>query len=281
MDKPNDPSNDPTRINVKAFEQIDDAANVQDYIHILDVFDSLDGIQRLKKAAIERCRIKPGLSVLDSGCGIGLETLRLARLVAPSGKVTGLDYSLKFLDEAKRRAAGLNLPVTYQQGDAQQLPFSSRTFDVSRSERLFPYLSDPRQALTELIRVTKPGGSVYLIEPDFETVTINLSDRSLVRNVLHFDCDHHAKNGWIGRELPGLFKSCGLIDVAVEADVVVFDPAGFSPYFVEIGRAAAQYHIITADELKGWEDEIRRLLAANELFATISYFMVAGKVREG
>ncbi|SLM49220.1 Methyltransferase type 11 [Nitrospira japonica] len=278
---PSDPSRDQTRINVKAFEQIDEAANVQDYIRILDVFDSLDGIQRLKKAAIDRCRIRPGLSVLDNGCGIGLETIRLARLVAPSGKVTGLDYSLKFLDEARRRASRLELPATYQQGDAQQLPFSSRTFDVSRSERLFPYLIDPKQALTELIRVTKPGGFVSLIEPDFETVTINLSDRGLVRKVLHFDCDHHTKNGWIGRELPRLFKSCGLIDVAVEADVVVFEPAGFSPYFVEIGRAAAQNQVITAQELTGWEEEIRQLLAANELFATISYFMVAGKVREG
>lgn len=280
MGELNDPSNDPTRINVKAFEQIDDAANVQDYIHILDVFDALDGIQRLKKAAIDRCRIGPGLAVLDNGCGIGLETIKLAKLVAPSGNVIGLDRSLKFLDEAQRRAAGLGLPITYRQGDAQQLPFSNRTFDVSRSERLFPYLSDPRQALTELIRVTKPGGFVYLIEPDFETVTINLADRNVVRKVLHFDCDHHTKNGWIGRELPRLFKSCGLIDVEVEAVVVVFEPVSFSSYFVEIGRAAARNQVITAQELKEWEDEIRRLLAVNELFCTISYFMAVGLVQE-
>ncbi|BFU96705.1 MAG: Methyltransferase type 11 [Nitrospira sp.] len=278
---PDDPSTNPGRINVKAFEQIDATANVQDYVHILDVFDSLDGIQRLKKAAIERGRIRPGLSVLDNGCGVGLETIKLARLVAPSGQVTGLDYSRKFLDEAQRRAAGLNLPITYRQGDAQQLPFSNGTFDVSRSERLFPYLSDPRQALTELIRVTKPDGYIYLIEPDFETVTINLTDRSLVRKVLHYDCDHHTKNGWIGRELPGLFKSCGLLDIAVEASVVVFEPEGFGAYFLEIGRAAAQSQVITAQELKRWEDDIHGLHDAHELFCTISYFMVAGRLREG
>lgn len=276
---PDDSSADPSRITVKAFEQIDEAANVQDYVHILDVFNSLDGIQRLKKAAIERCRIRQGLSVLDNGCGVGLETVRLARLVAPLGQVTGLDYSRKFLDVAQRRAAGLDLPITYRQGDAQQLPFPNATFDVSRSERLFPYLSDPRQGLTELIRVTKPAGYVYLIEPDFETVTINLSDRSLVRKVLHYDCDHHTKNGWIGRELPRLFKSCGLVDIAVEASVVVFEPESFSAYFQEIGRAAAQNHVIDAQELKRWADEIDRLRDGHELFATISYFMVVGRVR--
>ncbi|MDF0644420.1 MAG: methyltransferase domain-containing protein [Nitrospira sp.] len=276
-----DPSTDPGRINVTAFEQIDAAANVQDYVHILDVFDRLEGIQRLKKAAIERCRIRPGLSVLDSGCGIGLETVKLAGLVAPSGQVVGLDYSRKFLDVAQRRGAGLDLPITYRQGDAQQLPFPNAAFDVSRSERLFPYLSDPQRALTELIRVTKPAGWVYLIEPDFETVTINLSDRSLVRKVLHYDCDHHTKNGWIGRELPRLFKSSGLVDVAVEASVVVFEPESFSAYFLEIGRAAASNQVITATGLKQWEDDIHRLRDAHELFCTISYFMVAGRVREG
>lgn len=276
------PKTDPDdlrRVNVKAFEQIDEAANVQDYVHILDVFDALAGIQRLKKIAIERCRIQSGMSVLDSGCGIGLETVKLAKLVAPSGRVTGLDWSRKFLDEAQRRAAALNLPITYQQGDAQHLPFSDNTFDVSRSERLLPYLGDPRKALSELIRVTKRGGTVYLIEPDFETVTINMSDRSLVRKVLHFDCDHHTKNGWIGRELPGLFKSCGLVDVSVEADVVVFEPKSFSAYFLEIGRAASQNHVITPLELKRWEEDIRRLLAADELFCTISYFLVVGRAR--
>lgn len=78
-------------INVKAFERIDDAETVQDYIHILDVFDGLAGIQRLKHAAIEQCRLGPGLSVLDAGCGTGLETIRLAKLVAPSGTVLGID----------------------------------------------------------------------------------------------------------------------------------------------------------------------------------------------
>jgi ubiquinone/menaquinone biosynthesis C-methylase UbiE len=52
--------------------------------------------------------------VLDSGCGAGLETVRLARLVAPSGKVTGIDTSQAFLAEARKRAEGLRLPIEYR-----------------------------------------------------------------------------------------------------------------------------------------------------------------------
>lgn len=268
-------------INVKAFERIDDAEIVQDYIHILDVFDGLAGIQRLKRAAIEQCRLRPGLSVLDAGCGTGLETIRLAKLVAPSGTVVGIDASEKFLGEARRRAADLGLPIDYRQADAQHLPFPEKTFDVARAERLFPYLADPNRAFSELVRVTKPGGAVALIEPDFETVTINLGDRSLVRKVFHFDCDHNTKNGWIGRELPRLFKAHGLVDIAVEAGVVIFEPESFSVYFLEIGRAAFEQQVITAGELEQWQQEIHRLLSRDELFCTISYFMTVGRVPGG
>ena len=52
-----EPTADSSGINVKAFERIDEADSVQDYIHILDIFDGLAGIKRLKQLAIEQCRV--------------------------------------------------------------------------------------------------------------------------------------------------------------------------------------------------------------------------------
>ncbi|MGD9893099.1 MAG: methyltransferase domain-containing protein [Dehalococcoidia bacterium] len=265
-------------INVKTFEEVDDASKVQDYIRILDDFDRLSGIQTLKKAAIERCQIRPGMSVLDVGCGTGLETVRLARLVAPSGHVTGVDLSDDLLAEARRRASGLGLPIDYRQGNAEQLPLPDHAFDIARAERLLLYLDDPAKAVAELVRVTKPNGIVYVIEPDFETVTINLDDRSVVRKVLHFDCDNDTKDGWIGRQLPRMFRAAGLIDVVVETGVVIFDSQEFSSYFLEIGRAALQNTVITATEHQYWQSGIEDLLSRDELFCTITYFMVLGRV---
>ena len=213
---------DATGIDVKSFEAMDASKELQAYINILDVFDGLPGIQALKKAAIERCQIREGMWRLDAGCGTGLETVRLARLVGSSGKVIGLDVSRKLLAEASRRVQGSRLPIEYREGDVQQLPFPDNYFDVARAERLFLYLTDPRKALAELVRVTKTDGVVYVIEPDFETQTINLSDRGLVRKIFQFDCDHETRNGWSGRELPQLFKACGLVDTDVETGVVIY-----------------------------------------------------------
>jgi ubiquinone/menaquinone biosynthesis C-methylase UbiE len=272
--------NDATGIDVKSFEAIDASKELQAYINILDVFDRLPGIQTLKKAAIERCHIREGMSILDAGCGTGLETMRLARLVGSSGSVIGLDASRNLLAEASRRAQGSRLPIEYREGDVQQLPFPDNYFDVARAERLFLYLTDPRQALADLVRVTKSDGIVYVIEPDFETQTINLSDRGLVRKVLQFDCDHETRNGWIGRELPKLFKACGLVDIDVETSVVIYDPRSFSPYFLETARSAFQNGVITTDELKAWQGEIHSLLDHAELFCTISYFAVVGHLHK-
>lgn len=268
----------PEGINVKVFEDVDDSEASRSYIDILDKFDALPGIQVLKQGAIERCRLREGMSVLDSGCGAGLETVRLARLVAPSGKVTGLDASQAFLAEARKRAGDLRLPIEYRQGDAQRLPFADRSFDVARAERLLLYLQEPATALAELARVTRNKGSVYVIEPDFETVTINLGNRALVRKVLNFDCDKDTRNGWIGRELPGMFAAAGLVDVEVQAGVVVFEPVAFSPYFLEIGALAHEAGVITADELAEWQGEIGDLLKRDQLFCTITYFTIFGRV---
>jgi SAM-dependent methyltransferase len=216
--------------------------------------------------------------VLDSGCGAGLETVRLARLVAPSGKVTGIDTSQAFLAEARKRAEGLRLPIEYRQGDAQRLPFADRSFDIARAERLFLYLQEPATALAELARVTKNQGSVYVIEPDFETVTIDVGNRGLVRKVLNFDCDKDTRNCWIGRELPGMFEDAGLVDIEAQTGVVLFEPVAFSPYFLEIGALAHDAGVITAEELAEWQGEIRDLLKRDRLFCTITYFMIFGRV---
>jgi hypothetical protein len=114
--------------------------------------------------------------------------------------------------------------------------------------------------------------------PDFETVTINVGDRDLVRKILRFDCDHDTRNGWIGRELPSLLEASALTDVDVQTGVVVFEPRSFSPYFLEIGHSAFRNHVISASELRRWQGEIHRLLGRDELFCTTTYFPVIGRL---
>jgi hypothetical protein len=65
----------------------------------------------------------------------------------------------------------------------------------------------------------------------------------------------------------------------VEAGVVIYEPRGFAPYFPETAHAAFRYGVIVEGELQKWRDGIRRLLDRENLFCTISYFMVMGRTQ--
>jgi SAM-dependent methyltransferase len=93
---------------------------------------------------------------LDSGTGAGTLALALAPLV---GEVVGVDLVPELL-EAARREAPAN--ATFVDGDATALPFESFTFDLACSRRTLHHVNRPELALSELARVTRPGGRVFV-----------------------------------------------------------------------------------------------------------------------
>src|SRR4051812_28523477 len=88
------------------------------------------------RALIEHAALRAGETVIDIGCGAGAVSLELARRVAPTGRVTGLDISPPLVGEANRRAAALvpKLPVQFELGDAARVSVSAAPVDclVSR-----------------------------------------------------------------------------------------------------------------------------------------------------
>jgi SAM-dependent methyltransferase len=94
--------------------------------------------------------------VLDSGTGAGTLALALAPLV---GEVVGVDVVPELL-EAARRDAPAN--ATFVEGDATALPFESFTFDIACSRRTLHHVNRPELAFSELVRVARPGGRVFV-----------------------------------------------------------------------------------------------------------------------
>lgn len=245
--------------------------DVHEYVAALEALDQLREFQQLKTLA--RAGVGPGKAVLDVGCGFGLESVRLARLVQPGGHVVGLDHSIAFVEEARRRAAAAGIDVAFDAGDAQALPFAAASFDVARAERVLVYIADPEKALSELHRVTRPGGTIALIEPDFDTNSINLSDRAMTRRVLAHESASGVVNGWLVRELAAMLRRAGFRDVHIDTRIVLFTPETAFGYFGQMGRAAAEAGVISATEAARWQAELEANYHANHLFATISYYL--------
>jgi ubiquinone/menaquinone biosynthesis C-methylase UbiE len=138
----------------------------------------------------------------------------LAQIVGLSGKVVGVDNSQTMLDEASKRSEGLDYVGEFHLGDIHHLPFADATFDGCRTERVLIHSNDPAQALREMVRVIRPGGLVVVVEPDLDSVITTASNHELARKMTQWRCDS-VRNGWIGRQLPGLFHQCGLTDIRI------------------------------------------------------------------
>ena len=109
---------------------------------------------------VELCRIGEGKHVLDVGCGIGTTACHLAKRYGC--RVAGVDISEKMIDWSSERAKreGVDDRVKFMVADGQNLPFEDDLFDVVICESVNAFIEDKRRAVSEYVRVTRPGGYV-------------------------------------------------------------------------------------------------------------------------
>ena len=107
--------------------------------------------------------------ILDVGCGTGEISSRLAALF-PTARVTGIDVIDGHLALARARYATLGERVKFQHGDAFELPFAARSFDLVVCRHMLQAVPNPERVIAEMVRVTKPGGHVHLLVEDYDMI---------------------------------------------------------------------------------------------------------------
>jgi SAM-dependent methyltransferase len=107
----------------------------------------------------QRLGIKPRTRLLDVGCGAG----QLALIAARAGaNVTGCDISTNWLEQARARAAAEGLEATFEEGDAESLPYEDGQFDAVVSLVGAMFAPRPLRVAAELTRVCRPGGLIAM-----------------------------------------------------------------------------------------------------------------------
>jgi ubiquinone/menaquinone biosynthesis C-methylase UbiE len=131
-----------------------------------DTFSSRGTFRKLRQRIINLACIQPGEQVLDVGCGTGTLAMEAARRVGRAGRVAGVDPGTQQIARARAKAARRNIPVAFQIGVIEQLPFPDQTFDVVFSTLMMHHLPAPlkRQGLAEIARVLKPGGRLVITD---------------------------------------------------------------------------------------------------------------------
>jgi demethylmenaquinone methyltransferase/2-methoxy-6-polyprenyl-1,4-benzoquinol methylase len=129
---------------------------------IAPVYDAMNrtmtaGLDQRWRRATARAVVHPGDSVLDACCGTGDLAVAAAR---EGGRVTGLDFSERMLERARRKAPALE----WVEGDLLALPFADGSFDAATVGFGVRNVEDLALGLAELRRVLRPGGRVGVLE---------------------------------------------------------------------------------------------------------------------
>ena len=109
--------------------------------------------------------IQEGETVLDIGCGGGVDIFMAAIMVGPSGNAVGVDMTPEMLAKARKNLQDLPLNnVSLQRASAEDLPFPDQTFEVVISNGVFNLIPDKAKALAEVLRILKPRGRLMLAD---------------------------------------------------------------------------------------------------------------------
>ena len=202
-------------------------------------------------------RLKPGLRVLDFGCGPGTLSVGLAKAVEP-GEMHGIDMEASQIDMARSAAdAGGHTNATFQVGNALELPFEDNYFDIAHCHTVLMHIPDTQGVLAEVKRVLKPGGIIAsrelfggscFLEPnreEFDTAW------QVFLSLLGANGGHPE----MGKELKNAFLEAGFTDIQATLSFDSFGSAediAFLHNFIgswffmpEVVAAAIQYGLAT------------------------------------
>lgn len=195
---------------------------------ILEGRGQAPGYLRIVRNVLQEVALRPGEKVLEAGCGSGIIARWLAQHTQRAHPITAVDINRYLLSEANTlvRKGGLQDIITLQEGNAEALPFGENSFDVALSVTVMEE-GDADGMLTELVRVTKPGGRVAaIVRGDDCPALLTLPLRAEVhakaaRAVAAGVVDRGCADGSLYRR----FHAAGLIQIQRLPQFAVYDDA--------------------------------------------------------
>lgn len=174
--------------------------------------------------------LRPGMAVLDVGCGTGAITVGIAEAVGPSGRVVGIDRDPTLLARARARP-GLPVQLGFEEGDVLALDRTDR-FDVATAARVLQWIAEPLPAIRRMRNVVRRGGLVVLLDYSHADLVWEPEPPAAARRFYDAFLAWRVANRWdnrMGDRLADLCGAAGLHDVRLlnEDEAAIRGEPGF------------------------------------------------------
>lgn len=213
-------------------------------------------------------KLRPGMRVLDFGCGPGTISLGLAETVAP-GELHGVDMEESQVEMAVAAArAGGHENASFRTGDVTDLPFEDDSFDAVHCNAVLMHVPDTEAALAEAMRVLKSGGLVSAQELITDSSFLEPTFGNLDGAWTTFAKLLAGNGGYpqMGKEVKAVLQKAGFADVEAHAFFELFHTDADRTFFhgfirqwffsPEVLTAAAKHGLATEQELDGWRSSL-------------------------
>jgi len=228
--------------------------------------------------------IRPESEVLCVGCGPG-SILRAVSAFHPTIRATGIDISQRRIEQARERS--VEYPnLQFFCGNATEMQFARRTFDVVMTRMLLQYLSQKEKAVAEMVRVAKPGATVLLQDLDGQLIW-HYPEDTVITNAVAQVTGALAESGFdplVGRKLFWLAQKAGLEEIEVDVEpyhlvVGEIDPTSSQQWKLKLEIARPSMVRALGSE-KEADEQIRRFMDYLSRPDTLTYsnvFTITGK----
>jgi SAM-dependent methyltransferase len=179
---------------------------------------------------LDHLKIKSGSRAIDLGCGpLGILPL-LSERVGPRGEVLGLEWESRFVEIAKKLLAERKLQnVQVTVGDATATGLPKHSFQFVHERLLLIVVPEPMRVISEMVRLTEPGGIVAVEEVDLDTWICEPSHPAWTRLFAAFETVYcrDGKDVRLGKRLPGMLRAAGLDNIGCKAHARLNGPGDF------------------------------------------------------
>jgi SAM-dependent methyltransferase len=243
---------------------------------ILEGRGQAPGYLRIVRNVMQEVALRPGEKVLDAGCGSGVIARWLAQQTQRAHPITAVDVNRYLLREAGNlvRGDGWHDVITLREGNAEALPFGENSFDVALSVTVMEE-GDADRMLTELVRVTRPGGRIAAIVrgddcPALLTLPLRAevhakAARAVAAGVVERGC----ADGSLYRR----FHAAGLLKVQKLPQLAVYDDARsvMGQYYQSRILSA-----LTPDEAEEWQAAVAEAEAQRAFVLAVPHHCAVG-----